>query len=195
MLLLNDRGFDTNTFLQAVADTGAQFLVRLRNHRRLPVPARLGDGSYLSRLGDLTVRIIDAPLTVTCANGTRYTGSYRLATTLTDARHHPADHLSALYHERWEHEVAYLALGHTLLKGRVLRSADPTGLEQEIWALLVLYQALRIAMVSAVESVPGTDPDRQASPLPWKPRETYWAQQKTSSRTAPISSAPSARPS
>ena len=65
-----------------------------------------------------------------------------------------------LYHERLEHEAAYLALRHTLLGGRVLRSGDPAGLEQEIWALLALYQALRRAMVTAVESVPGTDPDR-----------------------------------
>jgi len=42
----------------------------------------------------------------------------------------------------------------------VLRSGDPSGLEQEIWALLALYQALRREMVTAVETVPGTDPDR-----------------------------------
>ncbi|HEX6521999.1 MAG TPA: hypothetical protein VF070_18635 [Streptosporangiaceae bacterium] len=59
-----------------------------------------------------------------------------------------------------EHEVAYLALRHTLLNGRVLRSKDPAGLEQEIWALLATYQALRRAMTAAAESVPGTDPDR-----------------------------------
>src|SRR6266568_1036947 len=53
----------------------------------------------------------------------------------------------------WEHEVAYLALRHTLLNGRVLRSGDPAGLEQEIWALLALYQALRRAMVTAVGAV------------------------------------------
>jgi hypothetical protein len=29
-----------------------------------------------------------------------------------------------------------------------------------MWGLLALYQALRRAMVTAVESVPGTDPDR-----------------------------------
>jgi hypothetical protein len=42
----------------------------------------------------------------------------------------------------------------------VLRSGDRPGLEQEIWALLTLYQLLRMAMVTAVESRPGTDPDR-----------------------------------
>ena len=110
--------------------------------------ARLDDGSFLSRIGALTVRIITADITVTCADGTRYTASYRLVTTLVDPRRHPAAALIALYHERWEHEIAYLALRHTLLQGRVLRSADPNGLRQEMWALLTVYQALRIAMVS-----------------------------------------------
>jgi hypothetical protein len=42
----------------------------------------------------------------------------------------------------------------------VLRSGDPAGLQQEIWALLALYQALRIAITDAVQTSPGTDPDR-----------------------------------
>jgi hypothetical protein len=46
------------------------------------------------------------------------------------------------------------------MQGRVLRSCDPVGVEQEMWALLVLYQLLRQAMVEAAESRPGTDPDR-----------------------------------
>jgi hypothetical protein len=53
-----------------------------------------------------------------------------------------------------------LALRHTLLNGHVLRSGDRPGLEQEAWALLLLYQLLRMAMVTAVETRPGTDPDR-----------------------------------
>lgn len=56
--------------------------------------------------------------------------------------------------------MAYLALRHTLLGGRVLRSHDPVGREQEMWALLALYQALRIAITDAIETMPGTDPDR-----------------------------------
>jgi hypothetical protein len=160
MLVLTDRGFDAAAFLEAIAAAPAQFLARLRSTRRLPVMARLDDGTFLSRIGALTVRVIEAEITVTCADGTTYAGSYRLATTLTDHRRYSAAALIRLYHERWEHEVAYLALRHTLLNGRVLRSGDPAGLEQEIWALLALYQALRREMVTAVESVPGTDPDR-----------------------------------
>jgi hypothetical protein len=160
MLVLADRGFDGAAFLAEVAATKAALLVRLTASRRLPVMARLPDGSFLSQIGDLAVRVIVAQVCVTCADGTRYTGSYRLATTLADHRRYPAGALTRLYHERWEHEVAYLALRHTLLTGRVLRSGDPAGLEQEIWALLALYQALRRAMTTAAETIPGTDPDR-----------------------------------
>jgi hypothetical protein len=160
MLVLTDRGFDSGGFLEAVAATRAQFLARLTSVRLLPVTALLDDGTYLSRIGTLTVRVIDAQVTVTLATGFRFTARYRLATTLTDHRRYPAPALLRLYHERWEHEVAYLALRHTLLDGRVLRSGDPAGLAQEIWALLALYQAIRREMVLAAETVPGTDPDR-----------------------------------
>ncbi len=160
MLLLADRGFDAGTFLAEVAATKARFLVRLTSTRRPPVLARLPDGSFLSDIGGVRVRIITAVVTVTCHDGTSYGDSYRLATTLLDHRRYPAGALIALYHERWQHEVTYLALRHTLLTGRVLRSGDPQGLRQEMWALLALYQALRVAVTDAIATVPGTDPDR-----------------------------------
>lgn len=160
MLVLWDKGFDANAFLAQVTATGAKVLGRLRSNRRTPVMARLADGSYLSVIGTVNVRIIDAEIKVACADGTVFTGSYRLVTTLTDARRHPAAALVDLYHERWEHESAYYALRHTITAGRNLRSGDPAGLEQEMWALLTLYQALRAVLVEAAESVPGTDPDR-----------------------------------
>ena len=160
MLVLMDRGFDAGEFLREVAAARAQFLVRLTAPRRPPVLRHLPDGSVLSLIGGVEVRIIAASVTVTCHDGTTYGGSYRLATTLLDHRAYPAGALIALYHERWEHEVAYLALRHTLLAGRVLRSRDPAGLEQEMWALLALYQALRVAISDAIQAVPDTDPDR-----------------------------------
>ena len=160
MLVLMDRGFDGGEFLREVAATKAQFLVRLSSARRPPVLGHLPDGSMLSLIGGVKVRIITAEVTVTCHDGTRYGGTYRLATTLADHRAYPAEALIALYHERWQHEIAYLALRHTLLEGRVLRSGDPAGLQQEMWALLALYQVLRTAITDAVATVPGTDPDR-----------------------------------
>jgi hypothetical protein len=159
-LVLIDRGFDGNDFLEAVAATGAKFLARAKSTRRPPVTAKLPDGSFLSLIGALTVRVIDADLVVTGADGTAHTARYRLITTLLDHCTDPASRLLRLYCERWEIESAYYALRHTLLDGHVLRSGDPVGLEQELWAQLALYQVLRIAMVAAVESAPGTDADR-----------------------------------
>ena len=97
---------------------------------------------------------------MTGADGSRVRDSYRLITTLMDHGRFPAPTVVRLYHERWEIESAYFALRHTLLGGHVLRSGDRPGLEQETWALLTLYQLLRMAMVTAVETRPGTDPDR-----------------------------------
>jgi hypothetical protein len=160
MLVLWDRGFDSNGFLAAVHATGAQLLGRISQRRRPPVLKPLGDSSYLSVIGGVPVRIIEARVSVTCTDGSNFEGSYRLVTTLLDARRYPADRLVHLYHERWEHESAYYALRHTILHGRVLRSHDPVGVEQEMWALLTLYQVLRRTMVQAAESQPGTNPDR-----------------------------------
>ncbi|MFC4507212.1 MULTISPECIES: IS4 family transposase [Streptomyces] len=160
MLLLNDRGFDSDGFLAKAAATGAQLLVRLKGTRTPARWALLPDGSFLTRINGTRLRIIDAHITVTTAKGLRLEGHYRLATTLTDHRRHPAAELVELYHERWEIESAFYSLRHTLQRGLVLRSQDATGVQQELWAHLTVYQALRRAMAEAVETLPGTDPDR-----------------------------------
>ena len=160
MLLLADRAYDAAELLKEAAATGAHVLVRGSAARKPPVLEVLPDGSYLSRIDGLGVRIIEAALDVHGADGTRLGDGYRLITTLLDWRRYPAGELIRLYHERWEIEVAYLALRHTLLGGYVLRSRDRAGAEQELWALLTVYQALRMAMVTATGTVPGTDPDR-----------------------------------
>jgi hypothetical protein len=160
MLVVLDRAFDGNAFLRQVAATGAMLMARAKSTRHPLVLGHLPDGSYLSDLGGLKVRIIEASVTVTGADGSRVRDGYRLITTLMDHRRFPAAAVIRLYHERWEIESAYFALRHTLLQGRVLRSGDRPGLEQETWALLTVCQLLRMAMVTAVETRPGTDPDR-----------------------------------
>lgn len=160
MVVLLDRAFDAAAFLTEVDATGARFLVRSKSTRRPPVLTHLPDGSFLSDLHGLPVRIIDAEVTATGADGSRVRDRYRLITNLLDHHRHPAAELIRLYHERWEIEIAYLALRHTILDGHVLRSQDRAGLEQEVWALLTVYQLLRMAMVTAVESRADTNPDR-----------------------------------
>lgn len=134
-------------------------------------------------------------MTVTCHDGSVYGDSYRLATTLTDHRAWPAEALTTLYHERWEHEITYLALRHTLLGGRVLRSGDPAGLEQEMWALLTLYQALRIAVTDAVHTPPqAPTPTGPATRSPCRPPKPWSPAPAESSPKQPTWSVTSAAP-
>jgi hypothetical protein len=83
-----------------------------------------------------------------------------LITTLTDHGAYPAAEIVTLYHQRWEIETSYLELKSGILGGRVLRARTPTGIEQEVYALLVTYQALRLAMADATTTDPTLSPDR-----------------------------------
>ena len=141
MLLLADAGFDAGEFCRDVKATGAQFLVR-SSARRIPTPYQhLGDGSYLARIGYgvlpvlLTVRVIEASVTVTLADGTVRTQQWRLLTSLLDPATHPATELVDLYHERWQSETTYFSIKETLLDGRVLRSRSIDGLDQDAYCL------------------------------------------------------------
>ncbi len=159
MLVLLDRNFDTAALIGQLAATEAHLLVRLKSNRRLPVLRRYRDGSYLSQIGTVRVRVIECEITIATSAG-RHTGLYRLATTLLDHGPHPAAALVTLYHQRWEIETAYLELKSSILGGRVLRARSPAGIAQEVYALLACYQILRIAITDAIEATGGIDPDR-----------------------------------
>lgn len=155
MLLLADRNFAVAALIEQINATGADLLIRCKNGRRLPSIRALPDGSHLARIGSVSVRIIDAEIAVRLGeNGATRTGRYRLITTLTDHHRYPAEDIVALYHQRWEIETSYLELKSTILGGRVLRAHTPTGIAQEVYALLITYQALRIAIADAVPTTP-----------------------------------------
>ncbi|MBL7487462.1 transposase [Frankia sp. AgB1.9] len=158
MIMLADRNFGYQPLVTGVAATGADLLVRVKIGRRLPVCRRLGDGSWISRIGQVEVRVVRAEITIATTAGRR-TGLYQLVTTVTDSAVPTVD-LIRLYHDRWEIETVYLELKATILDGRVLRARTPTGLDQEVHALLCAYQALRLAIADATLTSPGLDPDR-----------------------------------
>ena len=160
MLLLADRNFAVKDLAEQIHTTGADLLIRCKANRNLPTIKRCPDGSWLTRLGAVTVRVIDAEITVTTDGQPHHTGRYRLITTLTDHRAFPALDLVALYHQRWEIETSFLELKSTTLGGRVLRARTPAGIDQEVYALLTAYQTLRLAMTAATDHDPGTAPDR-----------------------------------
>lgn len=93
----------------------------------------------------MPVRVITFTLQVTGSDSTR-TEKYRLVTTLLEPAAAPAAELAAAYARRWAVETSFQEL-KTYLRGgpgTVLRSRDPDGIHQELWAFLIIYQAIRI---------------------------------------------------
>jgi hypothetical protein len=153
MLVLADAGYDSGALLAQVHQRGAAFICRSGATRCPTIITRLPDGSYLALLGTgrsgtghaaqrLPVRIIEAWITLTLSDGSHRREQWRLITDLTDHRRYPAAEVIGLYHRRWQIETTYFSLKATVLQGRVLRSCHPAGLEQEMYALLTVYQAL-----------------------------------------------------
>lgn len=167
MLCLADRFFPSYKLWGMAASTGAELLFRTRQNARLDVEKRLADGSYLSRIyastpdrrnqrNGIVVRVIDYQLKD--VPGSEET--YRLITTILDARQAPASELAALYHERWEIETALDEL-KTHLRGAqiILRSKTPELVEQEFFGLLMAHFAIRGLMHEAALKA-NEDPDR-----------------------------------
>lgn len=70
-----------------------------------------------------------------------------LLTSLLDPATYPAAEIIALYHERWELEVAFDEVKtHTLEREETLRSRAPERVRQEIWGLAIGYNLVRLEM-------------------------------------------------
>ncbi|WP_330180637.1 IS4 family transposase [Nocardia sp. NBC_01503] len=149
MLLLADRNFASAALIGQIAQTKADLLIRDKTNRVMPLIERLPDGSWLAVKGPVVLRVIDADIALTPKGGPPRRERYRLLTTLTDHHRYPAMELVRLYHQRWEIETTYAELKSTMLGGRVLRARTPAGIDQEVYALLSTYQALRIAIADA----------------------------------------------
>jgi hypothetical protein len=108
----------------------------------------------------LPVRVIEAEVTVTLADGTQRCEQWRLVTSLLDHTAYPASELVSLYHRRWQVETAYFSIKATMLEGRVLRSRSICGLDQEVYALLTVYQALIRTAADTVATQPGLSMER-----------------------------------
>ena len=67
-----------------------------------------------------------------------------------------------------------------MLGRRVLRARTPADIEQEIYALLAVYQIIRIAIADATGSAPGTDPDRASFTVALEAARTRLSRLRTS---------------
>jgi hypothetical protein len=168
MLVLADRGFASWNLCRQVAATGADLCWRMSASFALPVRKILPDGTYLSELKPprrkdgppIKVRVIEYHVNTTDENGQETSELFVLATTLLDHDAYPAFDLARLYHGRWQAETGIGDL-KTLIRGGpevVLRSHTPAMVEQEFWAMLCVYQAIRDLISYAAPT--GLDPGR-----------------------------------
>jgi Insertion element 4 transposase N-terminal/Transposase DDE domain len=68
----------------------------------------------------------------------------RFITSLQDHRRHPARQLAEMYRQRWEIELGFREIKHSLQDGEpVLRSKRPELVRQELWGVLIAYTLLR----------------------------------------------------
>jgi hypothetical protein len=172
MLLLGDRNFPSWKLWGQTAATGAHLLWRAKAGLLLPRVGVFADGSWLAvlpkpgtgrRIGHW-VRVIEYTVTVTATHPgtgavTTRTELFRLLT-ITDPHQASAADLAGCYRQRWESETGYKAI-KTCQRGprAVLRSIDPDGVRQELYAYLITYQAIRALMHHAA-TINDTDPDR-----------------------------------
>jgi hypothetical protein len=85
---------------------------------------------------------------------------YWVFTSLLNPATHPAAEIAALYHERWELELAFDELKtHTCERVEALRSKAPSRVEQEVWGLLLGYNLVRLVMGRAAPRA-GVPPGR-----------------------------------
>jgi hypothetical protein len=83
-----------------------------------------------------------------------------LLTSLLDAEAYPAKELIALYHERWELELAYDELKtHMLDREETIRSRTVEGVHQELWGIAIAYNLVRLEMERTAKEL-GVPPTR-----------------------------------
>ena len=89
---------------------------------------------------------------------------FALVTDLLDVEAYPALDLACAYPMRWEAETV---IGHhktDMGEGMpVLRSRDPEGVAQEMWALFAVYQAIHTLIGAAVDAT-GIPPEKISFP-------------------------------
>ena len=168
MLVLADRNFASWKLWRAATATGADLCWRMSASFALPVRQVLPDGTYLSELRPprtndgppIRVRVIEYSVLTVDQDGQETSELFALATTLLDVQRYPSIELAGLYHDRWQAETGIGDLKTALRGGPevVLRSKTPAMVEQEFWAMLCVYQAIRDLISYAAPC--GLDPGR-----------------------------------
>lgn len=168
MLLMFDRGFYSFDLIAGVIQRGAYLLGRLAAHVKPTRAQRLADGSYLAYIypSDYQRRkhgerqlLRGLEYTFTDPHRPGANQTHRLFTTLLDPQQYPALDLVCAYHQRWEIELVVDEVQvHQRLVNHPLRSLQPRGVIQELYALLLAHYLVRTFMHEAALGA-DLDPD------------------------------------
>jgi hypothetical protein len=189
-LVVLDRGFASYALFHRLHDapTARHWLIRARSGRSAltwHVVARRSRDDHLVELtpsrGTRDTHPTLAPTLRARAVHVRRRGfrPYVVLTSLVDAVQYPAAEIAALYHDRWEVELAFDELKtHTLDRLETLRSKAPARVRQEVWGLLIAYNLVRYLLARAATRAGVTPRDlgfRQALLLVQNFLLTVWA--------------------
>lgn len=167
MLVMTDSGFTGAIWLHAIRARGAEALAVLPSHHLPRYHRQLSDGSYLAsyelrtdegKREQVVVRVI--AYRITDARLGKPEKICRLVTTILDEKLAPAQELIEASHERWEAELVFDEIKtHQRLQQAILRSRQPEGVRQELYALFLVHYAVRSMMYEAACQAK-VDPDR-----------------------------------
>lgn len=135
------------------------WLVRAKSNTKWRVLSENGPGDWLVELQvSDAARAKDATLPKTFrARALAYQhpdskAQQTLLTSLLHANAYPAQELLELYHERWEIELSYDEIKtHLLEREETIRSRTVGGVQQELWAILLAYNLVRLEMQRIAE--------------------------------------------
>ena len=170
MLVLADRKFLSWALAREFLATGAHILWRASASFTLKPVKVLADGTYLAELKPprakdgppLRVRVIEYTVHTAPEDGGDEATSelFCLVTDLLEPGEYPALDLACCYPRRWGCETV---IGHhktDMGAGMpVLRSKDPEGVAQEMWALFAVYQAIH-TLIGAAADATGVPPEK-----------------------------------
>jgi hypothetical protein len=157
-LVLLDRLYHNSpTLLPLLHSKGRHFLVRAKSNSRWTVVEELGKGDeivevFVSSEARSTDESLPRSYRVRAISTRTKKNNYVLLTSLLDADSYPASELRELYRERWEVELAYDELKTDLMKHKPsLRSRTVAGTYQELWAMVLTYNLIRLEMAVAAK--------------------------------------------
>ena len=169
LLFIMDAGLYSFNFVRTFVQRGRFFIMKVPKHVNLQFVKRLPDGSFMARITD-KIEDLDKPRTRTGRKRWKTVSimvrtiriqipgfrAFVLITNIMDPSI-SAREIGLHYHKRWDIEIAYDEIKThqcATLKGHApttFRSKRPDLVEQELYAILIMYNSVRLIIAQGAE--------------------------------------------